>query len=111
MKISEEEAKTEAKIVEKGLNAPRLNPGLINSKICDHTFTVLPSGKSMICEILLENGFSVRGESSTVSKENFNQEIGEEISFKDAKSKIWGFEGYLLQQREYEKNQKKVKEC
>ena len=97
-----EEQDTERKIQAKGLNAPRLCPADIDAVIVSETFTVLPSGKCMICELTLKNGFTIRGESAAVSKANFDLEIGEEISRKDARSKIWGFEGYLLQQRVHE---------
>ena len=91
----------EKKIQEKGLNAPRLTPEDIKKKIVDVTYTNLPSGKSVICEIILENGFSVRGESSCVSKDNFDQEIGNEIAYDNALEKIWQIEGYLLQEKVY----------
>lgn len=94
-----DEQKIEKELQEKGLNAPRLNPEHIDSVIVGKTFTVLPSGKCMVCEITLKNGFTVRGESCCVSKENFDLEIGEKISFEDARNKIWGFEAYLLQER------------
>jgi hypothetical protein len=66
----------EAKIVERGLEAPRLKPGDILKKVKGVTFTRLPSGKTLICEITLENGFTVRGEGNCVSPENFNLQIG-----------------------------------
>lgn len=97
----EHEEKVEKMIQEEGLTAPRLTPEDIEAKIKSKTFTVLPSGKCMICEIVLENGFTVRGEASCVSKENFNENIGKEVSYKDAKDKIWLLEGYLLQEHEY----------
>ena len=53
----------------------------------------------MICEIKLQNGFTVRGEAACVSKDNFNQKIGEDISFENAREKIWQLEGYLLQEK------------
>ncbi len=90
----------EQQLDEKGLNAPRLKPSDIDSVISgEPTYTILPSGKCMICEITLRNGFTVRGESSCVSKENFDIEVGEDISYKDARDKIWGYEAYLLQER------------
>jgi hypothetical protein len=92
------EQQIEKEIQEKGLNAPRLTPEKIDSVIVDKTFTILPSNKTMICEITLENGFTVRGEASVVSKENFNKEIGEKISFEDARKKVWQLEAYLLQE-------------
>ena len=99
--ISENELEKE--ITEKGLDAPRLKPSDIDAVIKSKTFTILPSGKCMICEITLVNGFTVRGESCCVSPENFDVEIGEKISFNDARDKIWGFEAYLLQQRGFDR--------
>lgn len=96
---TKDEAVVEAAIQAKGLNAPRITPELIDAKIVSSTFTVLPSGKVMVCELTLQNGFTVRGEAATVSRENFNVEIGTTISFKNARDKIWELEGYLLQER------------
>ena len=89
-------------IQEKGLTAPRITPEHIESLIVDKTFTVLPSGKVMVCDLLLKNGFSVRGESSCVSKENFDHEVGMIVSYRNAVDEIWPLEGYLLQQSLYE---------
>ena len=97
--VSEKEI--EAEIVEKKLTAPRLCPDDIDAAIVSETFTVLPSGKAMVCELILRNGFSVRGESACVSKDNFNEEIGKKISRDDARNKVWMLEGYLLQENIY----------
>lgn len=99
------EKEVEKMLQEKGTNAPRLTPELIDSVIVGETFTVLPEGKCMICELTLKNGFTVRGEAAVVSKQNFNAEVGRRVSREDARNKIWRLEGYLLQQRLYE-NQK-----
>ncbi len=93
------ESSIEQQIREAGLVAPRLTPYDIDAVIVGETFTVLPSGKVMVCELTLVNGFTVRGEAATVSKENFNVEIGQKISRENARSKVWELEGYLLQQR------------
>ena len=89
----------EKKIQEKGLNKPRLKPEDIDAAIVGKTFTNLPSGKCVVCEITLKNGFTVRGESACVSVANFDQEIGNEIAFKNAREKVWQLEGYLLQDK------------
>ena len=94
-----DEEKLESEIQRKKLNAPRLTPDDIDAKIKKTTFTNLPSKKCVICEITLENGFTVRGESACVSPENFDQEIGNDIAFKNARDKIWQLEGYLLQEK------------
>ncbi len=93
------EQRIESELVKKELNAPRLNPAMIDAVIVGETYTVLPSGKCMVCELTLKNGFTVRGESACVSKSNFNEEIGRTISRKDAREKIWALEAYLLQER------------
>lgn len=79
----------------------------IERKIKGKRFTVLEDGRTTICNIYLENGFTVRGESSCVNPENYDEEIGKRISFENAKKKIWMLEGYLLQERIY---QNKLKE-
>jgi len=93
-----DELTVEKKAKEKGLNAPRLTPDDINAKIKGTTFTNLPSGKCVVCEITLVNGFTVRGESACVSPANFDQEIGNGIAQTHARGKIWQLEGYLLQE-------------
>lgn len=89
----------EQEIQAKGLTAPRLTPADIDAAIVGETYTTLPSGKVMVCELTLRNGFTVRGEAATVSKANFNEEIGRKISRAAARNKVWELEGYLLQQR------------
>lgn len=91
----------EQEIQAKGLNAPRLTPAQVDAVIADETYTVLPSGRTMICELTLKNGFTVRGEASVVSKENFDDELGRKISREDARNKIWQLEAYLLKDRLY----------
>lgn len=51
------------------------------------------------CVLVLKNGFTVTGESSCVSPENFDAEVGRKIARAKAFEKIWVLEGYLLQQR------------
>lgn len=91
--------KIEEMIQEKDLNAPRVKAEDIDQMIESVTYSVLPSGKNMICEITLKNTWTVTGISSTVSKENFDEEVGREISYDDARDKIWPFLGYMLQDK------------
>lgn len=92
----------EIEIQNKGLNAPRLTPDLIDSKILSETYTNLPDGRTIICQLTLENGYTVNGTSSCVSKDNFNQEVGNKIARNNARESIWELEGYLLKQRLHE---------
>jgi hypothetical protein len=92
------EKEIEQEIQEKGLNAPRLTPDLIDSVIADRVFHVFGDTCLTVCCLTLKNGFTVTGESACASPENFNQEIGEKIAFERARNKIWMLEGYLLKQ-------------
>lgn len=96
------EAAIEKEIQDKGLNAPRLTPLDIDKAIIGETYTNLPNGRSVVCQLTLANEFTVEGISSCVSVENFNQEIGNKIAKENAREEIWKLEGYLLKQRLYE---------
>lgn len=89
----------EKEIQDKNLNAPRLTPQLIDSKIKQVDYHVFENTCLTVCCIELTNGFCVTGESACASPENFNKEIGEKIAFENARNKIWQLEGYLLKER------------
>lgn len=73
----------------------------IEKRIVDVSYMVLPNSTVTICNLLLENGFSVRGEAACVDARNFNMEIGRNLAYKDAFGKLWAFEGYLLAERKF----------
>lgn len=93
------ETEIEMMIQDKSLTLPRITPNDIDNTIKGETYTILPSGKAMVCELTLLNNFTVRGEASVVSKDNFNEEVGRKISRENARKKVWELEGYLLQQQ------------
>lgn len=76
----------------------------ILGKIKSETYTKLPSGKVLVCELMLENGFSVRGEAAVVDPANYNEEIGRKISRENAVDQMWQLEGYLLQEELFKGN-------
>lgn len=96
------EKELEEEISEKGLNAPRLTPELIDSKIIKEDYYVFPNTTLTICRLELENGYSCTGESAAVSLDNFDKEIGRKIARDNARDKIWSLEGYLLKQKLHE---------
>tara|TARA_R110002073_G_scaffold614_3_gene4893 strand:- start:5505 stop:6014 length:510 start_codon:yes stop_codon:yes gene_type:complete len=96
------EEQIEKEIQEKNLNAPRLTPALIDSKVKEVDYHVFPGSCLTVCCMTLANGFTVTGESACASPENFNAEIGEKIAFENARNKIWALEGYLLKQKLHE---------
>ena len=111
------EQQIEKAIQDKGLNAPRLTPDYIDSKIkairyitgdkfdlayCADDYKTCGSSQLTICILSLENGFTVTGESACVSPENFDRIIGQKIAYENARNKIWMLEGYLLKEKLYQ---------
>lgn len=68
----------------------------IQNKITSVDYFIMPDGRTTIAHVTLDNGFTVRGESSCVSVINFNKELGEKLALEKAISKIWELEAYLL---------------
>lgn len=97
--MSRNEQSVEKEIQEKGLNAPRLSPALIDSVIEDSLYYVFPGTTVTVCCLTLKNGYTIIGESACASPENFDESLGKKIAFDNARNKIWQLEGYLLRQR------------
>lgn len=112
-------------------NAPRVTPEHIESIIVDEYYFTAGNGIDgaiikitgeeasvhvtphvhpsldllTFCVLVLENGFTVTGESACVSPENFDAQIGREIARENAINKIWMLEGYLLKQQLHKEKQ------
>jgi hypothetical protein len=97
--MSESEAAIEKEIQDKGLNAPRLTPALIDAAIKSEDYHIFPGTTLTVCALTLQNGFIVTGESAAASPANFDVELGRKIARDNARNKIWAFEGYLLRQK------------
>ena len=81
----------------------------IHEVIEKSTYTVLPDCTTTICQLTLENGFTVIGKSACVDPSNFNVAIGEKYAFEDAFNKVWELEGYLLKQRLHDRKRDEEK--
>jgi|SRR5687768_403605 len=74
----------------------------IQARILSADYIVLANSTVTVCSLVLENGYSVRGESACVDPRNFDMEIGRELAYRDAFNKIWPLEGYLLAERRFQ---------
>lgn len=105
------EQKIETEIQAKGLNAPRLNPQMIDDTISQEytgrasdLFKDCPQhGGALecltICVLVLKNGYTIIGKSACASPENFDAELGAKIAREDARRQIWALEGYALRNK------------
>lgn len=107
----------ENEIRQKGLTAPRVTPKDIEDNIAiAYYFTgeealqyagqngsPFDTHRSMklltFCVLVLENGFTVTGESACASPENFDAELGRKIARQNAVDKLWPLKGYALKEK------------
>lgn len=76
----------------------RVTPEMVEAAIKGKpTFTKLPSGKKIVCELTLQNGFTVIGVSSVVDLRNHVEKVGREIALRNAKEEIWKHLGFMMQ--------------
>ena len=94
----------EQEIQDKGLNAPRLTPQMIDDTILYEEYFRVTNTTCTICSLILRNGYVVVGKSAAVSIANFDEEIGRKVARDDAREQIWALEGYLLKQKLKERN-------
>jgi hypothetical protein len=73
----------------------------IEAKIKDETYLVLPDGRTTLCILTLENGFTIKGGSSCVDPKEFDLLLGRKYAREDAVKQVWAFEGYLLAEKMY----------
>ena len=81
---------------------PKVTKDSIEAKVVKVDYLVLPESTVTLCNITLTNGYSVRGESACVDPRNFNVEIGKGLAYKDAFTKLWPLEGYLLAESRFQ---------
>ena len=83
--------------------APRITPKDVANNVTEIEIVkhVTPSGKVLRWGVITtKNGYAVTGKPSTsVSPQNDNQSIGEEIAIDNAKSEMWALMGYELQSK------------
>lgn len=120
------EQQTEAAIQAAGKTAPRVTPADVDAAISSvHYFTadegVLGAYRThgdvyqseryddeqaqvslrllTFCVLVLRNGFTVTGESACASPANFEEKIGRDIAYKNAREKVWPLLGYALRDK------------
>ncbi len=81
--------------------AERVTVESMQARISYTSFMRLPNSTVTICNITLDNGFSVRGESACVNPANYNQSVGEKIAYDDAFNKPWPLFGFLLAEKNH----------
>ena len=80
--------------------APKVTPQQIEAAIVRETYTLLPNGRTTVCQLTLidlgDSGFTVEGQSACVSRDNYNEELGNKIARQNALNEVWKVKGYEL---------------
>lgn len=63
------------------------------------TSVIGPLSLLTFCVLVLNNGFTVTGESACASPENFDAELGRKIARQNAVQKMWPLMGYALKEK------------
>jgi hypothetical protein len=71
----------------------------IQAKVKSVQYTFLNDGRTTICQITMENGFTVLGSSACVDARNFNTADGQKYSYENAFNKLWELECSLLREK------------
>lgn len=121
-----DDAALETEIAEKASVTPRVTPADVEAAIAsEHYFTALDGrngavaqgtyagrekparrdadlaalGLLTFCVLVLDNGFTVTGESACASPENFDADIGRKVARANAVNKVWPLLGFRLRDR------------
>lgn len=81
----------------------RVTKEYIERRIANTLFTTLVEGSTVtICQLTIDNGYSVRGESACVDPTNYEEEIGKHYAYEGAFKKLWPLFGFLLAEKMYQ---------
>lgn len=99
------ESNIEKEIQAKGLVAERVTQDSIDAQIIAVQYHQFVGTTVTVCCMTLKNGFNTVGESACASPENFDEEVGRKIAYRNARDKIWALEGYLLKDKLFRSQQ------
>ena len=71
----------------------------IKAKIKSESYLVLPDGRTTLCMLTLENGYTIKGLSACVDPAEFDLSYGRQYALQDAINQVWPLEGYLLAEK------------
>lgn len=73
-----------------------VTPEDVVAAIKHESYIVLPNGRTTVCQLTLDNGFTVEGTSACVGQDNFGLQLGRSIARQNAVEKVWQLLGFRL---------------
>ena len=68
----------------------------VDAAISKIEFLLLPDGRTTLCTLTLDNGFTVHGMAACVDRANYDKTTGEDNALQKAKDKVWELLGFRL---------------
>lgn len=87
--------------------APRVTLEEVRAAIKQVSYTVLPNGRTTVCQITLDNDFTVEDSSACVCADNYDAEIGERIAYENTLNEVWKVLGFRLADRLHQAKMRK----
>lgn len=78
---------------------PKVTKEEVQAAIKRESYTLMPDGRTTICQLTLDNGFTLHESSACVMKENYDEELGQKLAYERAFNRAWMFLGFRLADR------------
>lgn len=72
----------------------KLTPEILESKIVGLAYHQFEGTTVTICCLTLENGYNTIGQSACIDQSMFDAEVGKDLAYQDAFSKLWQLYGF-----------------
>ena len=69
------------------------------------TYHRIDDTTTIVCTLVLPSGFVVVGYAACLNADSFDEEIGRELAYKDAMSKLWELEAYRVKENAFSEKQ------
>lgn len=80
----------------------RVTPEEVQASIMKVEYWLMPDGRTTICSLTMDNGFTLLGQSACVDKRNYNEKTGQRHACEDATEKVWAFLGFRAHDRKHQ---------
>jgi len=77
----------------------RLDPNAVKAMITSTTYHRSPSGKAIICEIMINGGYSCIGIGRVIDMDNDNEEIGKQAAHAEAMEEVFSYAAVVMAER------------
>lgn len=74
----------------------RVHPRDVDAAIKKIEYVLLSDGRTTLCTLTLDNGFTVHGMAACVDPANYVKATGEDNALQKAKDKVWELLGFRL---------------